>query len=270
MRWLKNSIILIVIIVILIGFLLIYKGNLLKSSNISLIPADASISEIRVDSLDIVREKNKWAIKSPIHYSVDKDYIKFRLKKLKELELGDYAVVDSLYYPDYGFIENSKRVSIFFDDDSVKFLVGKSAAVPDAFFLKKTGDKGIYTAYGFTPYFLSNKPFDWRDKSIVFLNKNEVDSLKFYRYGRFISKEVKADSTFNKALKQIYKTRIFAFSDTTKEKFPYKVILYASDKIDSFKISKQIGSYYILKNDSTIFKVNSRYMINLLNLNQKK
>jgi len=270
MRGLKNSIILLVIIIILIGILLIYKGNIRRSSTISLLPKDANISEILVDSIDVVKENNVWMMRSPIHYKVAQNKIKSTLMKLKELELGDYVIVDSLYYSEYGFTNESKKVFIYFDNDSVKFLVGKPAAVPDAFFLRKIGDRGIYTGYGFSPYILSNKSFDWRDKSIAFLPKDKIDSLSCYKYRRLIFKGTKEDSGFSKIINQIYRAKVYEFPDTTGEKLVYKVILYGSGKTNSFSISRQIGSYYIVRNDSTIFKLYSHYIIHLLNIIQSK
>jgi len=270
MHGLKNSIILLIIIMILAGSLLIYRANLRKSGIRLIIPEKSEITKIAVDSIVIEEKNNNWIITHSIHYLADKNYVEARIKKLKELKIGDYVVVDSSYYSDYGFEKNSKRAAIFFDNDSAKFLIGKSASVPDAFFLIKEGDKGIYTAYGFSSHFISSKISDWRDKEVLFIKKDEIDSLQIYKYKKLIYKGPKNDSIFNKSINEIYRIRVSAFLDSTKEKFPYKIIFFSEGKKYNLKCSEQISSFYILRNDSTIFKVYSHYMTNFLNIIQSK
>jgi hypothetical protein len=131
-------------------------------------------------AVEVVLEKQgeTWAMTAPVAYAANQPNIENLLKNFEKLVVKEQIADSTATYADYGLGDDSGlQVTAFAgEDEKLALQVGQSGSRGQMVRVGETD--GVFTLDGYSSYLYERPAKDWRDKSILELNPDEVQSLK--------------------------------------------------------------------------------------------
>lgn len=127
------------------------------------------------------KDSGLWRLTAPVADLADPGAVSDILTGLVSLSLGSEVSQDSASYPAYALNESSAT--------HVRLLTGGAAPVFDAYFgkealgydslyIRMAGEKPVYIAAGLGAYRLNRSPDDYRERSLIGIDKALLQSVK--------------------------------------------------------------------------------------------
>uniref|UniRef100_A0A7C4XL43 DUF4340 domain-containing protein n=1 Tax=candidate division WOR-3 bacterium TaxID=2052148 RepID=A0A7C4XL43_UNCW3 len=225
-------------------------------------PADTTEIEISPGGYRLIR---------PLEYSADSGLIANLLNGLKELQLGEVISQREDKYRDFEVDEKGIKLTLKGKKD-IAFYIGKYAGDYLHSYLRFVQDKKVYLARGINKYQVNRSPDDWRDKTVLKLDRNSIAKIAFDE-----KEIVKRDTLWFYKDQQIERQKIDnilnlfsnlkanGFCDTAVFQKKYTIRIFAGSEYILEVGEKKDYSYLVkLPDKQTIFLVNE-YVINSLN-----
>lgn len=268
------------ILAVLVIFLLI-QISLEKRSPYLTPFADKQVNGIKIVKKDItIRIKkinDNWEITQPIKYKASKSIMKDLEKKLHNFKIEEPITKDKNKFALFRVEDTETKLWFFYDNDSLGFILGKSAGA-GSYYLRYIGGNKVFISSGLPYWRFDQKLSDWREKKFLTFEKDSLDSLILSMGNN--KKRIKKDKENNWLLnnKPIDKNKVdpilnqlqnFSCDDfldtlkTFKEKIGINIYLKGGVK-HRISIGEAINKKYPLKLDAnpTTFLIN-QYKANL-------
>jgi hypothetical protein len=185
----KNLIVLTAILVVLIAITFAYR-QLTKQKLSSEMPY-AGLDKDTFFKIEITKKDGKhvfqkgaeqWDIIDPISYPADQRVMDTIIEKVIELEVGE--IISTLKEKQAAFeVDEASRgihVKIYQKDEetpAVSFILGKSAFDYLHYYFRYPGSNEIKVCKGPTRSLVDRQLKDWRDKTILSLEKNKIERI---------------------------------------------------------------------------------------------
>jgi hypothetical protein len=147
---------------------------------------EADISEMTFEKagnkITLKKEGDVWFVDG---YSADQVAVKNALKTLSDLKLSRF-VSNNVDRQD-GFEVNKKKgltVTLKHADNTTTFIVGKQAASYKALFVRLENDNEIFSTKENFKAAIDKGEFDWKDKTIVSIPKEQITSIQVIKNGK--------------------------------------------------------------------------------------
>lgn len=192
----------------------------------------AMVDRIEIKTKDgnlvLVKNSGKWEITEPFRYKTVSTLVENAVSNLKNFKLESLVSTNPAKHESFGFTDLEKAEITVFENGVVKgkFLLGNPSA-SNASYVKRPDSDNIYIADNVDRYvFVKPTLNDWRDKSIVSIPKESIQSLDFmlssdqYSVGRdtsgaFVLGGDPLGKTFDGVLNIFQKMEASEFKDTT-------------------------------------------------------
>ena len=200
MKKLSNKILLISLVVLVAIFAAsrIFRSPGLESTvRKELVKLDtATVDEVRIlpakeraEEIKLVREGNNWKVSKGTRTEPGNiTSVKGMLGSLVNLQAQRIASRKKEKWQDYNVGDNSTHVSVYKGGDQVAdFHVGKLGFVQSAdggfggayTYVRLSDEDEVYTVEGFLESSFNNSFNDWRDKTLLKLNKSDITKISF-------------------------------------------------------------------------------------------
>jgi len=150
--------------------------------------------------IKIYRHDSEWVINEE-KYPADAGQVSTLEKKLKELEVTD-LISRKKHYQRYELeADAALRVTARKDGNTVRdFYIGKKSPTYQQTYIRFPGKEGIYLASGTLDTDFDKKIDDLRNKEVLKIGKNAIESIKLTHNGRTMSfKMVKVEKQMDEA-----------------------------------------------------------------------
>ncbi|MBK8551629.1 MAG: DUF4340 domain-containing protein [Ignavibacteria bacterium] len=243
--------------------------------------------EIKNSAGNLVLSKStgEWRVDSPFQYRTVSSYVESIVSGLKNLKLESIVSTNPAKKDTYGFTEAEQSEVTVYEAGVPKgtFLLGKTAAAGgNLCYLKKTDSDNIYLADGIDKNnFFKTSLDEWKDKNIVSIPKQGVNSIEFISAGETFT--VNRDSAgkyfigtdsvgtaFDGVLNLLAKFETTGFKDTTlteQTNFTDKVIVDWGTKtqLNFLKLDTTPPKYLLqVPGDSQIYELDEGFAKNIL------
>ncbi|MEO8447895.1 MAG: DUF4340 domain-containing protein [bacterium] len=232
----------------------------------------------------ISKTSGEWKVEQPYQYKTVSAGIENIVSNLKNMKLESIVSTNSAKKDIYGFKEPDETVVTVYESgvQKGKFILGAAASGGNASYVKKMDSDNIYIADAIDRNnFVKADINDWRDKSIVSIPKQTINSVEFVTpSGDFT---VKRDSSggyflgsdsvgkaFDGILNLLGAFTTNTFKDTTlsdQTVFTEKIIIDWGPKTEMkfLKLNTTPVKYLlVLNNDNQIYELDEAYAKNLL------
>jgi hypothetical protein len=235
------------------------------------------------------KDEEKWDIAEPILFMADQKLIKDILDNVLGLKIMETVSSQKDKQADFQVDEatNGIHVEIYEKDKKappVSFILGKSAYDYMLFYFRYPGSDEIKVCKGPTRGMLEKTLKEWREKAILFLQKDKIDQVKFSRAGKTVMLNNKDGKWFigspeegfetdaaqvNPVLDALVALKADDFVETEKIKNlkefnlvkpSYSIAVKSGDLVQTVLFGKKITNfrYYMkLDNRDTVFLVNT-------------
>lgn len=192
----------------------------------------AMVDRIEIKTKDgnlvLVKNSGKWEITEPFRYKTVSTLVENAVSNLKNFKLESLVSTNPAKHESFGFTDLEKAEITVFENGAVKgkFLLGNPSA-SNASYVKRPDSDNIYIADNVDRYvFVKPTLNDWRDKSIVSIPKESIQSMDFMlssdQYsvsrdtsGAFLLGGDPLGKTFDGVLNIFQKMEASEFKDTT-------------------------------------------------------
>lgn len=270
----KNIIILICIIAILF-LILVFTGKKPKTKSIIIAEELKTIVINRTtDTTEIEISNNNFKIVRPFSYPGDSSTIAFLINSLKNLKLGEVISRRREKFEDFGVGDRGIKI-VLKGKKEIGFYIGKYAGDYQNSYLRFDNDDKVYLVEGITRHQFDIKPDDWRDKTIIKLDKNLIEKISIdgkevikkdtlWMYGEKTIEKHQIDG----ALNILSNLQAIGFSDTSKFVVRNKVRIFTSGGEFNLEIGDKQNYNYMVRiaDRPTIFLVSEYTVNNFLNL----
>lgn len=176
---------LLIILGVLILVTWIYREQKKPPKSLKLLSDFGEIEKIvlsRKDStITLELAGGEWRITTPIEAPTDKKVMSEFVDILNRIELGEAVTKRPEMYGTFGVDEEGTKISIYSSSDSISFTVGKTAGFDEGY-IRLIGEDAVRLSKGFPRYLLSRGLDYWRDKTILSIQKNDIERIDF-NYG---------------------------------------------------------------------------------------
>ncbi len=271
----KNIIILICVIVVLF-LILLFTGKKPQTKPIISIEELKSIKICRpIDTTEIEIKNNNYQIIKPFSYPGDSSTIAFLINNLKNLKLGEVISRRKEKFDDFEVGVNGIKISLR-GRKEVSFYIGKYAGDYQNSYLRFENDDKVYLASGITKHQVNIKPDDWRDKTIIKIDKELIEKINIddkeiikkdtlWMYKDKVIEKNKIDG----ALFILSELRAIGFSDTASFQPRHNIKIFTTGGGEfRLEIGDKRDYNYLVKlpDKPTIFLVGEYTINNFLNL----
>jgi hypothetical protein len=140
-----------------------------------------SINTIAIDgakgSFLFVRDQDGWRIEKPIKTDGDKSTINSLLSTLSNMKKDREFTIDKSELASFGLAGHPLEIRLTHNNGTEDFLCyGDETGIESKIFVTNT-DTVIYTVPAYTKNSVDKDLFDWRDKSVVKVNRNDIREL---------------------------------------------------------------------------------------------
>ena len=130
-------------------------------------------------AVEVVLEKqgDSWALTAPIAYAAHQQNIESLLKNFEKLVVKEQIAEGIASYADYGLTTGAglKVTAFAGEEEKLSLQLGQSGSRGQM--VRAGASEGVFTLDGYSSYLYERPAKDWRDKSILVLNPDEVASL---------------------------------------------------------------------------------------------
>lgn len=230
--------------------------------------------ERKTDTTEIQITQENYRIVKPISYPADHEVVSELLNALKNLTIGEVISTREAKFDDFEVGENGVKV-ILKGEKEIAFYIGKYAGDYQNSYFRFVNEKNVYLAKGLNKYHVDKKLDDWRDKTILKIDRSLIDKFTFndkeiYRRDTLWFYK---DSTIEKnkietVLNNFSNLRATGFSDTSSflVKDRIKVCAGTNEYILELGEKRNYTFPVRLADSNTIFLVSEWTLNNLVNL----
>lgn len=184
----KKQSILLIVLVVLVAVVLLQRRQqqgLVASKpagSVSLQPD--RVSRLQIDrpgepTVEFARIGGGWRLHLPFDYAAQDQAVQSTLTSLQDLELADIVSTNPDKRSNYQVDSTGTHVQAWEGDKQVmSLIIGKATQDFAHTFVRRDGSNEVYRAVGMLSYTFNKKPDDWRDKTILALNRDEIDRLE--------------------------------------------------------------------------------------------
>jgi len=184
----KRQLVLVIVLVVLLG--VVFAQRRQQQSLVASAPAgQVSLNPDRVSRLvvdrpgeptvEFARVGGGWRIRAPFDYAAQDQAVQSTLTSLQDLELADVVSTNPDNRHNYQVDSTGTHVQAWEGDQQVmSLIIGKAAPDFAHTFVRRDGSDEVYRAVGMLSYTFNKKPDDWRDKTILALNRDDIDRVE--------------------------------------------------------------------------------------------
>jgi hypothetical protein len=155
----------------------------------------ASITEVRIQppagtlpAVRIVRHEKTWEVVNEIHHEATNPIaVRNMLAQVADFRVLRFASRKKEKWTEFKVDEKSTRVSIYHQDKMLAdFYIGKLGFTPGAgmggafTYVRKADENKVYTVEGFLEATFPQSFNDWRDKTLLKTDRNEISKIVFH------------------------------------------------------------------------------------------
>jgi hypothetical protein len=190
-----------VLVVLIVAYLLINSARNVTTRPRPFCEVDTSkVDEIQIISPEgevvLKRSGSSWRLSSPLDYPAEGNYVTNVLSKIKDMTIENLVTTDTSEDTLYGFDSTAIEVSLFGGGNKLAhIIVGKAADNYRHTYCRRQGEDAIYRIKGAYISQFKRKTKDWRDKSILELDRDSINRID-YQYPKESFSLVKADTVW--------------------------------------------------------------------------
>ncbi len=192
--WDKKTILSIAAFVVLLLIVLLvrtdpYDSKIEEPKN--LLP---TIEKDKIEKIEIVREtesvtlekrNNGWVMTSLSDAKANESFVKTLLERMEKLEISHLISDNPDKHGSFEVDETGARLKLFAGgSELLSLIVGKNTADYSGSFVRLPDDNHVYATKGVIRSSIVRKPADWRDKTILSLNQDNIIKLTIDKLGK--------------------------------------------------------------------------------------
>ena len=243
--------------------------------------------EIKNAEGDLVLSKStgEWRVDSPFQYRTNSTDVENLISTLKKMQLESIVSTNPAKKDTYGFTDSNQALITVYESGvpKGKFILGSSKEAGGILsYIKKPDSDNIYIADGLDRNSVVKASLDgWRDKNIISIPKQGVNSVEFISAGetfsvkkdtsgKFFAGTDSAGPVFDGVLNLLQKLETTGFKDTVltdQTEFTEKVIIDWGNKtqLNFLKIESTPPKYLLqIPGDNQIYELEEGYAKNIL------
>ena len=183
----KRMIILGSILVVLVGAWLVQRRqqqSLIVSEPVDTWSVDPDrVTSLRIDKPDgefveLVRSAGSWKLAAPLQYSANEQVVTASLRVLEALELADVISTNPANQDKYQVDSTGTRVVVKAGDEVLlSVVVGTNSPDFSHTYVRRTDANEVYRAVGVLSYNFNKRVDDWRDKTILSFDQQNISQV---------------------------------------------------------------------------------------------
>lgn len=119
-----------------------------------------------------------WRLSEPLDFPANPRYIETMLKKLAELKVESHISSNKNKYDQYELSDTATYVEAGKEGGKIdKFYIGKQSSSYSHTYMRKADDGDVLLVVGTPRSSLTRDPNDWRDKSVLSLDKSMLEKV---------------------------------------------------------------------------------------------
>lgn len=143
-------------------------------------------------------EGGSWMVED---YLVDSDTISGLLEDLGNLRLSTVVSTNPVNFASYGATDSATRITLHSQDRSQMFYVGIAGLEPGTIYLRPESLPQVYQVTSNLLSYVFLTLDQWRDKTIIDLNRDELARISLTRAGRQVTVEPGEDGVWTASLR---------------------------------------------------------------------
>lgn len=254
----RNLYILIGIIILLLVVVLVYTG-IEKGGTKSPFSA-VDIKGIRIkrptDTTEFTLIDGKWMLSKPLSYPADSSLMERLIADLDNLKIGEVISEREEKFGDFGVGDGGMKITLLYPKREVSFFIGGYAGDYEHSYLRFEGDNKVYLSRGLSKYTLDKKPDNWRDKSILSFDKEnlkeiEIDGKRITRRDTvWVLDGVKIETKkISPVINMLSNLSADGFADTLSFQSRWKILLVLAEETIELKVGKKLDHRYPVRRD---------------------
>lgn len=270
----RNIIILLCIIFILLLIVIITGKKPEAKQVVSIEGLNTIVIQRQNDTTEIDIKDNNYQIVKPVSYPGDSSTILYLLNSLNNLKLGEIISRRREKFNDFGVGDSGIKI-ILKGKEETAFYIGRYAGDYQNSYFRFDKDDKVYLASGLSKHQVDIKPDDWRDKTILRIDKDLIEKITIddkeiikkdtlWLFGDRVIEKYKIDGV----LHTLSNLRAIGFSDTSKFQVKNRIRVITSGGEFILEIGDKQNYNHLVKlqDKSTIFLLNEYTVKNFLNL----
>ena len=158
----------------------------------------AAVDRIDLRSTDgtvaLRKENGSWVLEAPLHYRADQSAVMALISKAHSIAVKNVVSSNAEKFPLFKVDSTGTSVRLSSGTATLaSFIVGKPSSSFTETYVRKDGSSDVVLADGMFAYTFSRGANEWRDKTILTVKQDEIQSVRF-AFGDTVFTVTRADS----------------------------------------------------------------------------